>query len=127
MKKELQDKIFSKYPKIFKQKDLPMTQTAMCWGLDCGDGWFDIIDRLCDAIQSYTDNNQKSQVEAIQVKEKYGCLEFYTDNSDDYIQGMIALARNISQYTCEECGSKGELYEKNYWWRVRCENCKKNV
>ena len=35
MKAELQNKLFEKYPKIFGQKDLPMTQTAMCWGIDC--------------------------------------------------------------------------------------------
>lgn len=124
MKKELQDKIFDKYPKIFRQKDLPMTQTAMCWGLDCGDGWYKIIDRLCDTIQSYIDNNGKPQVEATQVKEKFGTLSFYVENTNEFIYGMIALAENMSRYTCEECGDKGELYEKNHWWRVRCEVCK---
>ena len=31
MKKELQEKLFTKYPKIFVQKDLPKDQTCMCW------------------------------------------------------------------------------------------------
>jgi len=32
MKLELQNKLFEKYPNIFKNKDLPMNQTCMCWG-----------------------------------------------------------------------------------------------
>ena len=51
MNQRLQDKLYEKYPKIFGQKDLPMTQTAMCWGIDCGDGWYNIIDTLCCHIQ----------------------------------------------------------------------------
>ena len=27
-----------KYPTIFRQKELPMDQTAMCWGIECGKG-----------------------------------------------------------------------------------------
>jgi hypothetical protein len=33
MKAELQEKLYTDYPEIFKQKDLDMTQTAMCWGI----------------------------------------------------------------------------------------------
>ena len=39
MNAELQNKLFENYPEIFKQKDLPATDTAMCWGICCGDGY----------------------------------------------------------------------------------------
>ena len=51
MNKENQDKLFEKYPKIFRQKDLSMDQTCMCWGIECGDGWYPILDALCAEIQ----------------------------------------------------------------------------
>ena len=51
MRKELEDKLFNKYPEIFKQKDLPARETCMCWGITCGDGWYDIIDNLCKLIK----------------------------------------------------------------------------
>ena len=44
MKQELQQKLYDTYPKLFIQKDLPPQQTAMCWGICCGDGWYDLID-----------------------------------------------------------------------------------
>jgi hypothetical protein len=56
MNKKLQDKLFKKYPKIFQDKDKPATQTCMCWGIDTGDGWFDLLDTLCFLIQNHVDN-----------------------------------------------------------------------
>ena len=107
MKAELQQQIFSKYPKIFGDRTKPMTETCMCWGLEVGDGWYNIIDTLCEAL-TYTYNTsipvdeedgkrldiepyvypkngetsyyfkvEMPQVKASQVKEKYGTLRFY--------------------------------------------------
>ena len=89
MKVELQNKLFEKYPKIFRQKDLPMQQTCMCWGITCGDGWYNIIDTLCSEIQHHLEYNaERNQgptlVEATQVKEKFGGLRFYYDGGDVY-------------------------------------------
>lgn len=48
-----------KYPKLFCNRYKSMTETCMYWGFECGDGWFWLIDNLCDSIQSYIDNNSK--------------------------------------------------------------------
>jgi len=77
MKKQLQEKLFNKYPKIFRQKDLPMTQTAMCWGFECNDGWHDLIDILCSLLSWDIEHNKYPEIEASQVKEKLGTLRFY--------------------------------------------------
>ena len=61
MRKELQDKLYTKYPKLFGQKDLPMSQTAMCWGVECGDGWYNIVDQLCRGIQHHVDQQRKNR------------------------------------------------------------------
>jgi hypothetical protein len=52
MKKELDELLCKKYPEIFKDRYAPMNQTAMCWGFDCGDGWYNIIDTLCGLLSS---------------------------------------------------------------------------
>ena len=45
-----------KYPKIFSERHGNMQETCMCWGLECGDGWFFLIDALCASIQHRVDN-----------------------------------------------------------------------
>lgn len=130
MKKELQDKLFEKYPKIFRQKDLPMQQTAMCWGISCGDGWYNIINTLCGQIQNHLEHNMKDNdgtitVEATQVKEKYGSLRFYYTGGDEFIRGVCWMAEGLSECTCEECGSPGTQNSVG-WISTLCDDCREN-
>lgn len=67
MRKELDEALCAKYPLIFKDRDAPMQQTAMCWGFDHGDGWYNIIDVLCGLLTN--DYRQaKSRYESIKDK-----------------------------------------------------------
>ena len=123
MKKELQDKLYEKYPKIFKQKDDDMTTTCLCWGLECGDGWFDLIERLCDSLQFHTDNNNYPQVEATQVKEKFGTLSFYTSGADEYLSGYINFVESMSATICETCGTNQNVTQTKGWIKTICKKC----
>jgi len=141
MRKKLEDKLYAKYPDIFRQKDLTPKDTCMCWGITCGDGWYDIIDRLCSIIKERVRyvNSQKSKdkqtylvpytkvnlkCEAAQVKQKYGGLRFYVDGGDDFIFGAIRHAELMSHITCEECGLPGK--PEGRWISTLCENCRSN-
>lgn len=55
MDSNLQQQLYDKYPLLFAQKDLDNTQTAMCWGIGCGNGWYDLIDTVCNEIQELID------------------------------------------------------------------------
>ena len=91
MKQELQDKLFKKYPKIFRRKDLSPQETCMAWGIECGDGWYDIIYALCRCMQ-----NHSTQVEIEQIKSKTGSLRIYTNCNHPYVQGIIQMAEVMS-------------------------------
>ena len=83
MKQELQNELFERYPKIFRQKDLSAQQTCMCWGIACGDGWYNLIDTLCHNIQWYAQYSNKT-IEAVQVKSKFGGLRFYVEGPAEF-------------------------------------------
>ena len=53
MSPELDAKLCSKFPEMFKNRYADMKTTAMCWGFDHGDGWYNIIDALCSNIQHH--------------------------------------------------------------------------
>lgn len=65
MRKELDELLCSRYPKLFRDRHAPMQQTCMCWGFDCGDGWFDVIDVLCSNIQSHIDWSRKNRANSL--------------------------------------------------------------
>ena len=130
MKPELQNKLFETYPNIFRQKDLPKNQSCMYWGIDTGDGWYNILDTLCNQIQNHLKHNlRKDQdpaavnVEATQVKEKYGGLRFYYNGGDEFIEGLVWMAEAISYRICEECGSPG-TQNNTGWIKTLCSRCR---
>lgn len=124
---ELDRKLCEKYPKIFADRHADMMATAMCWGFECGDGWFWLIDNLCHCIQNYIDANSKlrdiPQVVATQVKEKYGGLRFYHDGGNELIDGMVWFAEHLSYRICEVCGSTKDVSTTKGWMMTRCAKC----
>lgn len=138
MREDLDKKLCEKYPKIFADRYKPMTETAMCWGFEVGDGWYTIIDHLCSNIQSHIDwinqNHEKGnenyepvpQVVATQVKEKFGGLRFYYNGGDEYIDGLVRMAESWAESTCERCGNLGKL-RGQYWLYTACDEHTKEI
>jgi hypothetical protein len=61
MRVEFDDELCRKYPKIFVDRNKSMTETCMCWGFECDDGWYHIIDNACALIQSHIDWARKQR------------------------------------------------------------------
>ena len=98
MSPELEKKLLDKYPKLFSSKQF--------WGVECGDGWYDILDHLCGSLITYTYGDEEIYVD--QVKEKFGRLRFYLSKEDDVMHGMVSMAEHMSGRICETCGNRGE-------------------
>ena len=120
-----QEYLFSKHAKIFIQHKLPMEQTCMCWGLEIGDGWYPVIDELCENIQTNVDSRNIRQIEALQVKEKFGGLRFYANYHDEEIYKLIRQAEYKASKTCVKCSSPGKSRDDRGWTIVLCNSCYK--
>jgi hypothetical protein len=67
--KEKDDYLCTTYPELFVERNLPMQQTCMCWGFECGDGWFNILNALCSNIQHHIDWSIKSSQRDIEYNQ----------------------------------------------------------
>ena len=127
MKQELDELLCKKYSKMMVNRNKNMQETCMCWGFECGDGWFNILDQLMGNIQHHIDwKNRKEEVVAQvtldQVKEKFGTLRFYYSGGDDAIDGMVRMAESMSGVTCEECSAPAQTHGPG-WIRTICKPC----
>jgi hypothetical protein len=61
MKQELDKLLCEKYPKMMVNRNKDMKETCMCWGFECGDGWFNILDQLMGSIQHHIDWKEKQR------------------------------------------------------------------
>lgn len=123
------EEIITKYPKIFQ--DYVGNPGKVNW-YGVPNGWLPVIDKLCGAIQNYIDNTTRytndgpvkpEQITCIQMKEKFGGLRFYANNTDDTIEGMITMAEYMCSNTCDECGSEEDMGVTSGWISVKCRTC----
>ena len=113
--------LLGRYPKLYQGYNLPMTETCMCWGFECGDGWFRLIDQLSADIMEL-DKQDGTTTIAVQVKEKYGGLRFYIQGGSDAAYEAIEKAEALSLKTCEMCGEPGKLRGAS-WVTTMCAKC----
>lgn len=52
MTNDLDAALCSKYPIIFQHRSSTIHQSCMAWGIDCGDGWYSLIDVLCAELMA---------------------------------------------------------------------------
>jgi hypothetical protein len=139
MNSELQNQLYEKYPQFFVNKDKTPMQSPMCFGIETGEGWYEILSSLCWMIKQHEDNiiwqtewNQKTNpeyksdyfpVKFDQIKEKYGGLRVYFSGGDQYTDGLVSMAEAMSYKICEVCGDRGQP-SKIGWIRTLCEQHK---
>lgn len=126
MNKITQKQIFDEFPKLFRQKDLPITETCMAWGIECGTGWLKLVRDTCTKLQAQIDAKILPQVEFTQVKEKFGTLRIYCNIYDEKVEAIVSKAENFSSKICEKCGTTENVTQnENGWISTLCDKCRK--
>jgi hypothetical protein len=104
----------------------------MARGIQCGDGWYDIIYQLSrkleDAFLALTKEEMHKAIEefkctAAQVKEKFGGLRFYLDGGTPAMFEATLEAESLAYTTCEMCGETGETRRNGWWIKTLCDAC----
>lgn len=94
----------------------------------CGDGWKDMLSRMCERISTAVANRPaRSWIRIIDIKEKLGGLRVHVEANGipqammEKVWEAIELAEARSECTCEECGSAGRLFDDRGWLQTRCD------
>lgn len=142
MDQELENKLYEKYPDLFENKNKTPMQSCMSFGIECGNGWYELLSSVCWKIFQYERNiqdrimirnkngkeNDQSDLDYVsvkfdQIKEKFGGLRIYFSGGDDYVDGLVSMAEEYSYKICEVCGNAGKP-NKGGWISTLCDNCR---
>jgi hypothetical protein len=116
--------------------------------LGCGDGWYGIMDALCEelsqdveqcrmrlnyASDKDTGNQDRAAKEQeqllkyldelptlMQVKEKFGRLRVFVQDGNESTWAAISFAEKMSGRVCEMCGAPGEP-RNDGWVKTLCD------
>lgn len=152
MKKELQRKLREAFPfmkrrRLSEGEDWRGSEPYNVWGIEVGDGWFQLLYDLCSEIMALHEKHKMPlRIRIDDIKEKYGGLRFYygfnvSEQEDELYydkdghpsESFNALAEEIdevvtnyedkSETVCERCGEPGKLRCYNKWELTRCNPC----
>jgi len=122
--------LVDRFPNLFrnvKSASSPVRLRRFTFGIECGDGWFPLIEELCSKIEevivSLPDEERRGTY-ALQIKEKFGELRFYMSACNEKIDALIDEATSLSLKTCERCGELGKI-RTDGWYRTLCDHHEK--
>ena len=118
---ELENKLFSKYPTLFPGgRNVDPNKSLIFFGIECGNGWYNLIDELMSKILEL----DKGCI-VVQVKQKFGGLRVYIEPTNDKPYDLIIEYEAKSYLICEECGKYGELRNDRSYVKTLCKGCNK--
>lgn len=112
MKPELCRILCDRYPALFSLRHDPQYPIAfkceLMEGIECRDGWFDLIDKLCREIEARIEAGA-APVLFRQIKQKMGKLQFRVGVTTVDMRTLLDAAQDKSLGICEFCGQPGIL------------------
>lgn len=120
MRRKLTSELYLRFPDIFRGRNKPLTESLMVFGLECGDGWFNLIYALCEELEQQAILEKTPLPEAQQVKQKLGGLRFYVNGGTREMLNLIDAAETRSETLCEVYGDHAERFSDAGWIKTRC-------
>lgn len=84
MKEKLLLSLFNKYDYLCRGRHYGSSRNLMCFGFECGDGWYKLLDELFHDLNEIENKHHLGLI-LVQVKEKYGGLRCYYEYDDHLI------------------------------------------
>jgi hypothetical protein len=122
MNEELELELKKKYPKTLALLNSEGREPICMFGIECGDGWYKIIDEACAKLEALEDE----EVVAAQIKEKFGSMRFYVNGGSDEAFAIVREAEDASERTCETCGEPGQGRGTG-WYYTACDACEEKI
>lgn len=98
MREELDLALCARWPTIFADRHGDPTETGMCWGFQCEDEWFWLIDLACAALMREAELYGAPTPIATQVKEKLGSLRFRLKETSDGQRAILGFVAHLSAF-----------------------------
>jgi len=131
-------KLIKEYPDLFPSP----------FGIECGDGWLELIRFVCKALQYKVNNRDVVFIHFSQIKEKFGFLRIYfnfevaintihgntkqAEAMSEELRNLISTVEELSGIVCEDCGRmKNDKFNvqtrtpRGMWKRTVCDECYK--
>lgn len=113
-------KLLNRFPEIYIGYYLSEETSLMSRGFQCKDGWFELIWRMSEEIETLANAQGIPIPEMSEIKQKMGGLRVRLFSNNKAIKTTIRDAEEMALTTCETCGESGKLHRMKGLISVRC-------
>ncbi len=107
MSPELEQRLFDEFPMLYRMRHVNSPNVCCGWkGVDCKDGWFDLLRNVSLQIVAYAKHNHLDPL-ITQIGRRAGALRVEVDCNDSHIKDLCMQALAASRNVCEVCGEPG--------------------
>lgn len=92
------------------------------WADQAPTGWFKLFVSHLPEIKAIIENEMTSDFEIICIKEKWGTLRIYTNETSESLEKVLRAIEHESEYTCIECGAPATCITEG-WIVPLCNHC----
>ena len=119
MSPDLLSRLYWTWRRLFETHAAPNGGTCAEFGGAHGDGWFALVDALCQILCDRADSRGRVPPLVMQVTEQHGglCVEL-RDSDDAFSIGAIRMAERVSHRICELSGKPGRLFKRDTRFRT---------
>jgi len=111
MDSQLENKLYQRFPHIYREKNAPLESSKMGWGFQCEDGWYKIIYEMSRKIQRLSgEGDFAPAITEVSKNLEDGALYIEARNLTPPVADIITAAREQSRLTCELCSYSPAFY-----------------
>ncbi len=103
MDSRLENKLYERFPDLYREKTAPLESSKMAWGVQCGDGWYKLIYELSNKIAKIATEGEYSPAISQISRHEDGTLYVDVRNVSPPIADIVTTVRETSRLTCESC------------------------
>lgn len=102
MYSQLTRRLCTDFPNLYSGHTKTPTESSMCWGFECGDGWYQLLRALSENLVTHLEKNPELKFEITQIKSKDHSLRIHYQGGDKIIAGLIADTCQLALSTPEK-------------------------
>jgi hypothetical protein len=93
MRIELDQDLCKRFPELFVLRNSDPSESPMCWGFDCGDGWYNIVNQLCKLIQGHLKHREEGIAWAVEFNKNLAVAQ--ANNWEGWQEGWSKKPRKV--------------------------------
>ena len=97
------NQLYERFPHLYRERTAALESSAMPWGFQCENGWYNIIFEMSKKIEKISPEGEHAPAISLVSRHDDGTLYVAVSNITPRVADIVMNVREQSRLTCEFC------------------------